>query len=113
MIDVHKTLKRSRNTGYAYEGIIPAYAIAKRNDDRDKMEKLRCTIDRGLSRLCSWQIGNPLANRYIRAREEHDARAIGGVQNHKKESTLRIDVAQHQMHAIIVARRHVWSQPQR
>ncbi len=28
MIDVHKTLERRRNTAYAYEGIIHAYAIA-------------------------------------------------------------------------------------
>ncbi len=111
MIDVHQTLKRTRNTGYAYEGIIPAYAIAKRDDDEVRMAKLRCTVERGLSRLCSWQVANPLANRYIRARAEHDRRAVGGVQNHRKESRLRIDVTQHQMHAIILARRYVWPGP--
>ena len=28
MIDVHRTLRRTRNTGYAYEGIIPAWSVA-------------------------------------------------------------------------------------
>jgi UDP-N-acetylmuramoyl-tripeptide--D-alanyl-D-alanine ligase len=109
MIDVHRTLKRTRNTGYAYEGIIPAYAIAKATGATERAKKLRCTIDRGLSKLTSWQVGHPMANGYIRARNEHDARAIGGVQNHRKESRLRIDVTQHQMHAVILARRHVWT----
>lgn len=108
MIDVHRTLRRTRNTGYAYEGIIPAYVIAKRDGDDAKADKLRCTIDRGMSRLTSWQVGHPLANRYIRSRKRHDPRAVGGVQNHRKESLLRIDVTQHQMHAVILARRYVW-----
>lgn len=108
MIDVHRTLSRTRNTGYAYEGIIPAYAIATRDGDDERSERLRRVIDCGMSRLCSWQIGNPLANAYIRSQAEHDARAIGGVQNHRAEPKLRVDVTQHQMHAVILARRHVW-----
>lgn len=32
--------------------------------------------------------------------------AIGGVQNHRSESALRIDVTQHQMHAVVLARRY-------
>jgi len=34
--------------------------------------------------------------------------AIGGVQNHRRESPLRLDVTQHQMHAVILARRYVY-----
>ena len=33
MIDEHGTLWRLRNTGYAYEGIIHAYALAKQRGD--------------------------------------------------------------------------------
>jgi hypothetical protein len=44
-----------------------------------------------------------LANQFIRATPTHDVRAVGGIQNHPRESTLRIDVTQHQMHAVILA----------
>jgi hypothetical protein len=33
---------------------------------------------------------------------------MGGIQNHRKEASLRIDVTQHQMHAVILARRYYW-----
>jgi hypothetical protein len=106
MTDVHRTLQRRRNTAYAYEGIVPAYAIAKQRGEQARMRKYGCTIERGMHKLTSWQVGSRIANRYIRAQPTDDARAIGGVQNHRREAGLRIDVTQHQMHAVILARRH-------
>jgi hypothetical protein len=35
-----------------------------------------------------------------------DEKAIGGVQNHRAMAPLRIDVAQHRIHAVILARRY-------
>ena len=35
--------------------------------------------------------------------------AVGGVMNHKEEPYLRIDVTQHQMHAVILAKKYVYS----
>ncbi len=109
MIDVHRTLSRKRNTGYAYEGIVPAYAIAARDGDEKRRERYRRVIACGLTKLTSWQVGHPLANAFIRSHGEPDERAVGGVQNHAKESRLRIDVTQHQMHAVMLARRHVFT----
>jgi UDP-N-acetylmuramoyl-tripeptide--D-alanyl-D-alanine ligase len=103
MIDVHRTLERTRNTAYAYEGIVHAYQLAKLKNDQVHKEKFARVIDQGLGKLTSWQVGSPLANQYIRATPTEDVRAIGGIQNHQRESTLRIDVAQHQMHAVILA----------
>jgi hypothetical protein len=108
MIDVHKTLMRSRNTAYAYEGIIPAYQMAVQRNDTLHIEKFACVIDTGLAKLTSWQVGGPLANKFIRMRQTDDPLAIGGVQNHHIEAPLRIDVTQHQMHAVILARRYVY-----
>lgn len=104
MIDVHRTLHRTRNTAYAYEGIIPAYALARRLGDTARMDKFGCTIDQGLERLTTWQVGSPIS--IVPKRAAADPRALGGVQNHRREPGLRIDVAQHQMHAVILARRH-------
>ncbi len=105
MIDVHQTLGRRRNTGYAYEGIIPAWVVASGRGD-PRARALDCVIGRGLAKLSSWQVGARSANGYVAAASRLDRRALGGVQNHASEPLLRIDVTQHQMHAVILARRH-------
>ncbi len=117
MIDVHRTLERTRNTAYAYEGIIPAYRMAEIRGDAGHMEKLGCTLEQGLAKLTSWQVGSPTANVFISGRlrasaaagRDRDPLALGGVQNHRAEAPLRIDVVQHQMHAVIMARRWYFS----
>ena len=108
MIDVHKTLKKTRNTAYAYEGIIHAYQLALQRNDTEHIEKFARVIEKGLTKLTSWQVGIPLMNRFIRSHLTDNPLAIGGVQNHRRESPLRIDVAQHQMHAVILARRYMY-----
>ena len=108
MIDVHKTLRRRRNTAYAYEGIIHAYQLAVQRNDTKHIEKFARVIEVGLTKLTSWQVGSPLMNKFIRDHPTDNPLAIGGVQNHPRESPLRIDVVQHQMHAVILARRYVY-----
>ena len=106
MIDTHRTLRRRRNTSYAYEGIIPAYETARaKGDPREK--KLRCVIDQGMRKLTTWQVGHPLGVSYVQDADPSDTRARGGIQNIHNESPLRIDVTQHQMHAIVLHRRYV------
>ncbi len=109
MIDTHRTLERTRNTAYAYEGIIPAYQMAVIRGDADHAKKFGCTIEKGLEKLTSWQVGSSVANGFISKHPTNDPLAVGGVQNHRKEAPLRIDVTQHQMHAVILARRHYFT----
>jgi UDP-N-acetylmuramoyl-tripeptide--D-alanyl-D-alanine ligase len=104
MIDDHRTLSRTRNTGYAYEGIVPAWAVAERRQD-PRSEKLACTIHQGIRKLTAWQVGSVNANAFTR-KAPADLRSRGGVQNHAAESLLRVDTTQHQMHAVILTRRH-------
>ena len=108
MIDVHHTLKRTRNTGYAYEGIIHAYKIALEKGDEYHTEKFASVIDEGLFKLTSWQVEGPIPNAYLQNHSTTDKLAIGGIMNHKEEPPLRIDVTQHQMHAVILARKYVY-----
>lgn len=110
MIDVHRTLSRSRNTAYAYEGIVHAYELARQRGQDDKATKFRCVIEQGLEKLTSWQVGHPLANKYIREVPTDDPLAVGGIQNHKKEPQQRIDVTQHQMHAVLLALKYVFKE---
>jgi len=109
MIDVHKTLERTRNTAYAYEGIIHAYELARITGDKNHTEKFASVIDEGLYKLTSWQVGGPIQNEYLQNHTTSDTLAIGGIMNHKEEPPLRIDVTQHQMHAVILARRYVYT----
>lgn len=107
MIDTHYTLRRTRNTAYAYEGIIPAYAVAKaRKDPRES--KLDCVVQLGMRHLTTWQVGHPLAIPFLAKAPKDDPKALGGIQNHSKEALLRVDVVQHQMHAVLMAR-ELWA----
>ncbi len=100
MTDVHKTLERPRNTGYAYEGLVPAFALARERGDAARTAKLGCVIHTGLAKLMSWQIGHPRA---AALGPSADRLAVGGVQNGATEPGLRIDVVQHQMHGTLMA----------
>lgn len=108
MIDVHNTLWRLKNTGYAYEGIVMAYALAAARHDTARVAKLRCVIDVGMSRLVSWQVAGPLASPFAQ-RGQGDPLARGGVMNDARDPALRIDVTQHHAHATLLTLRHVFS----
>ena len=105
MIYTHRTLQRTRNTAYAYEGIVYAYQIANARKYGTAVNTLSFTIDKGLSKLTSWQVGGPLEskNKFLSSFDQFPGVAIGGIMNHRKEPLLRIDVTQHQMHAVILA----------
>lgn len=108
MIDEHAVLTRLRNTGYAYEGIIHAYALAKQRHDSARQAKYGCVIDLGLEHIMSWQVGGPVANPFSAGSAANDPRVLGGVQNAAFDPALRVDVTQHQMHATLLARRYVY-----
>lgn len=103
MLDVHDVLNRSKNTAYAFEGLIAAYHLAELHGEKDEMRKLEEAIDNGLKKLTSWQVGHSLQNEFIAQTAASDALAQGGVTNADDEADLRIDVTQHQMHAVIMA----------
>lgn len=109
MIHVHKTLRRNLNTAYAYEGLIYAHKAAQVRNEKNALNELSYTIDKGLYKLTSWQVGGPLqsANRFLKENSTQNPLAVGGIMNHKKRAPLRIDVTQHQMHAVILALKYI------
>lgn len=100
MVDVHKVLERSSNTGYAYEGLVSAYELARLTENEAARVKLLYTIDTGLSTLTSWQVTDE---------DTSDPLGIGGIRNRRTGDTLRVDTTQHQMHAAILALRYIYS----
>lgn len=112
ILEVHHVLQRNRNTGYAFEGIISAYDIAKTRNLADVLPYFERAIDRGLYKLTTWQVGGPLAkeNEFLQNHPTDEGIAIGGIMNAKNLSPLRIDTTQHQMHALIMALDSVYTQ---
>lgn len=110
MIDVHETLKRPRNTAYAYEGLSCAWEIARLEKNEKAAQKIADVIDQGLSKLISWQKGSPLENEFLKS--VSDNKASGGVMNAEDDPVLRIDVTQHQLHAMMLARKYLYSAAQ-
>ena len=120
MTHTHATLSRGRNHAYAVEGIISAWRIAQLRGDIPAQTDLLYTLDRSLYKLSGWQIGGPLAdtNKYLRKNAPDDPLAQGGVMNARKPSgadvrrdvshQLRIDVTQHQMHAVTMSLEDVY-----
>lgn len=100
MVDVHEVLDRSSNTGYAYEGLISAYELARLTENEAARVKLLYVIDTGLSTITSWQVTD---------QDTSDPLGIGGVRNRRTGDTLRVDTTQHQMHATILALRYIYS----
>jgi hypothetical protein len=125
MIHTHNILTRTRNHAYAQEGLIAAYRIAKARADVPAMVDILYTIDRSFHKLTSWQIGGPLpdVNEFLKEHKTDDPVAYGGIMNAPKaypdeppkhgdtRHELRIDVTQHQMHAVTMALRYVYLQP--
>lgn len=109
MIDVHKTLDRTKNTAYAMEGIATAHELARLNDDIAAQAKFKAVLEEALSKLTSWQAGHPLQNRFLSDISGFGL-GLGGVMNSKNDPHIRIDVVQHQMHAVLLARRFVFTE---
>jgi len=110
MIDTHRVLTRRKNTAYAFEGLAVAWELARRCGDEQSMTTFAAAIDKGLYKLTSWQVAGPIPNRFLRDHPTVDPKAVGGVMNSAASPVLRIDVTQHQMHALLLTRRFVHKQ---
>ncbi len=110
MIDVHKTLIRTKNTAYAYEGMISGWELARITDDAWSQKKIGAVIDFGLDKLIRWQVGNPKQNIFLRNNPPKTELALGGVMNERNGPLLRIDVTQHQSHALILALKYFYKE---
>ncbi len=110
MIEEHRTLRRTKNTAYAHEGLCSAWELARLLGQEKAKAKIGRAVDLGLRKLTSWQVGGPIPNRYLREHPTDDPLAVGGVMNSMADPKLRIDVAQHQMHAVILARRYIYKE---
>lgn len=103
MIDVHKTLRRMKNTAYAQEGILHAYLVAQKTGNSKIMRKTEKVARKVLLKLTTWQVQGPRQNFYLMISKPGNELTAGGVLNSAFDTRLRIDVCQHQMHAVSLA----------
>eukprot|EP00929_Paragymnodinium_shiwhaense_P057791 TRINITY_DN28942_c1_g3_i1.p1 TRINITY_DN28942_c1_g3~~TRINITY_DN28942_c1_g3_i1.p1 ORF type:complete len:955 (+),score=204.03 TRINITY_DN28942_c1_g3_i1:44-2908(+) len=122
MVYTHDPVRKPKNTGYAIEGLMSAYGIAQLRGSQEPeavSDALRHVVDVVLYKLTGWQIGHPhskLVNPFLQTHTEGetDPLAFGGVMNGAAAlddcdpsgecpHMLRIDVTQHQMHAVMMA----------
>jgi UDP-N-acetylmuramoyl-tripeptide--D-alanyl-D-alanine ligase len=108
MIDVHQVAQRRGNTAYACEGLVVAHQVALAQGDRAAAEKFRGVIEDVLRRLLTWQVGSDLPNPFLRGQPGVHPSCLGGVLTSAENPWLRIDTTQHQMHAVMLARRSIW-----
>lgn len=120
MIHTHRTLSRRRNHAYAMEGLAANWLIANKRGDLKAQTDLLYVLDRSMYKLSGWQIGGPLAktNKFLVKKNNTDKMTQGGVMNAEKPSgadvkkdvshQLRIDVTQHQMHAVTMSLEDVY-----
>jgi len=98
--------------GFAFEGLIPAFVTAVQQGDQHLTQELGCAIRKGVENLHSRQVGHTKASALAELFKKpgdvelcDDPRAQGGVQSLQSSPTLRIDTTQHQLHALLMARR--------
>ncbi len=100
----HEIESRRGNTGYAVEGLLGAYRVARTRGDTASMQILRGVCERLLSRLIGWQVGGPLQERnHFLSTHRIDPKATGGIMSAEDSGLVRIDIVQHQVHAMLLA----------
>jgi len=95
---------RTGNTAYAVEGLLAACRVATNRGERQAAERLAAVARTMLTRLISWQAGGPLQKHNDFLQRRKDAlRVVGGVMSQADSGIIRIDIVQHQLHAMLMA----------
>jgi hypothetical protein len=101
-IHVRDILYVRANTGYAIEGLVPAYEAAQELKNRSAAEDIRWTVNEMMENLLRYQVDGPLAPADLGMIENKPSSAKGGFINASGETKLRVDVTQHMAHAILM-----------
>ena len=83
--------------GVYLEGLIAAYRVAERLDDRDRVERYRVAIGRGLRNLLQLQFADEVDMYYVSQRD----RVAGGIRTNVYDNRIRLDNVQHGLMAVL------------
>ncbi len=107
----HKLLDRQGNTGYAVEGLVSAFILAQKAGREHDAQVIKDAIDVVLARIMTWQVGGPF-HKFNPFFKEWDGKipdkAFGGITSAQDSGYIRIDIVQHQLHAMLMARKYIY-----
>jgi hypothetical protein len=95
---------RQGNTSYAIEGLVASWHCAQALKDQAAMDSIRRNCDDIMANLISMQYGGPLMkyNPLLSALERVPSKSFGGIAASKDSTIVRIDIVQHQLHAMLM-----------
>lgn len=100
---------REANTAYAVEGLLAAYRVAEIRQDKAAMALIRRTVERMLVQQISTQVGGPLEKlNFLLATRPYRPECVGGIMYAPWVGQIRIDVVQHQVHAMLMALQYLY-----
>lgn len=107
----HRLESRQGNTAFAVEGLVAAAEVARLAGDSEQSKLLGETAERILTRLMTWQVGGPFmdVNPFLAARRNSlPQKAFGGITSTQDTGYIRIDVVQHQLHAMLMVAEYLF-----
>lgn len=101
---------KNGNTGYSVEGLMGAYRIAKLEGDTELQEKIKEKVLFIMANLMSWQYKGPFMkyNPMLSNLKQVAARSDGGITMAQDSTMVRIDIVQHQLHAMLLMMEHLF-----
>lgn len=100
---------REGNTAYAVEGLLAAYRVAELRQDKAAMAMLRTAVEGMLVRQIATQVGGPLEKyNFFLTHQRYRPECVGGIMQSAMGGHIRIDVVQHQMHAMLMALQYLY-----
>jgi hypothetical protein len=101
----YRAHERDGNTAYAVEGLLAAYKVAKLKGNTVLMGQIRAAVESILSRIITWQVGGPAAehNPFLKDLGHKAEGTQGGIMSSRDSGMVRIDIVQHQVHAMLMA----------
>ncbi len=95
---------RQGNTAYAVEGLVGAWRVAKVRKDTKSMAVLQETAERITNQLITLQYGGPYQdfNPLLKSLRRVQPESFGGISASRDSAVVRIDVQQHQTHAMLM-----------
>lgn len=110
IIHENQLAHRLGNTSYAIEGLIGAWRLTKLTGDTENQKKLGAVIEQIMSKLMTWQYKGPFMkfNEVLSAIKKAPPSADGGITYSKADTMVRIDVQQHQMHAMLLMLKYMF-----
>ncbi|MDX9982175.1 MAG: hypothetical protein RBU25_19300, partial [Lentisphaeria bacterium] len=100
---------REANTAYAVEGLLAAYRVAEIRQDKEAMALIRSTVERMLVQQISTQVGGPLEKlNFLLSTRPYRPECVGGIMYAPWIGQIRIDVVQHQVHAMLMALQYLY-----